>query len=382
MYPFKIDEILLKLYELNGSDLHIMAGQPPTFRISGELAPMPDAPPLTGEDIEVFFTDVLTEADLNIFTQRKDMDFAYQIPDGPRFRGNALTNSGTIGMVFRVFPMKIPMFETLGLPPAVKNLIHLPRGLVLVTGTTGSGKSTTLASMINLINTTMATNIVTVEDPIEYVHKSNMSFVRQREIGVDTISYNSALRSVLRQDPDIILIGEMRDRESIAIALSAAETGHLVFSTLHTQSAPQTISRIIDAFEPAQKEQVRQQLASTLKAVISQQLLKNHKTGGRSAAVEFMSTVPAISNLIREGKEHQLYSIIQTSSNIGMQTMDMALAKLVMQGKITNEQAFEACIDKSAVVSLVSGENTELRRQINADPNSNSSANPNTSISL
>ncbi|MEI6132340.1 MAG: type IV pilus twitching motility protein PilT [Bacillota bacterium] len=371
MYPLTIDEILLKLYELKGSDLHIMAGLPPTFRISGDLVPLDSMPPLTAEDIEDFFKAVLSEGDLNIFEQRKDMDFAYQITDGPRFRGNALTNSGTIGMVFRVFPMNIPQFELLGLPQAVKNLINLPRGLVLVTGTTGSGKSTTLASIINVINDTMAKNIVTVEDPIEYVHKSKQSFVRQREIGVDTISYNSALRSVLRQDPDIILIGEMRDRESISIALSAAETGHLVFSTLHTQSAPQTISRIIDAFEPSQKEQVRQQLASTLKAVISQQLIKNHKTGGRSAAVEFMASVPAISNLIREGKEHQLYSIIQTSGNIGMQTMDMALAKLVMQGKITNDQAFEHCVDKSAVVSLVSDENTELKRQINNSSGAN-----------
>jgi len=364
MYPLTINEILLKLYELKGSDLHIMAGLPPTFRISGELEHMPNMPPLTAEDVDRFFIDALGEAELNIFQQRKDLDFAYQIPDGPRFRGNALTNSGSIGMVFRVFPMKIPSFESLGLPQAVKALTTLPRGLVLVTGTTGSGKSTTLASLINLINETMSKNIVTVEDPIEYVHKSKNSFVRQREIGVDTISFNSALRSVLRQDPDIILIGEMRDRESISIALTAAETGHLVFSTLHTQSAPQTISRIIDAFEPSQKEQIRQQLASTLKAVICQQLIKNNKTGGRSAAVEFMSAAPAISNLIREGKEHQLYSVIQTSAGVGMQTMDMALAKLILQGKISNEQAFECCIDKSAIVSLISGENAEAMRSI------------------
>lgn len=371
MYPMTIDEILIKLSDMKGSDLHIMVGLPPTFRISGDLIALQNLPPLTSEDVEQFFTDMLGEGDLNIFYQRKDLDFAYQIPDGPRFRGNALTNQGTIGMVFRVFPMTIPQFETLGLPQAVRNLITLPRGLVLVTGTTGSGKSTTLASLINLINESMAKNIVTCEDPIEYVHKSKKSFIRQREIGVDTISYNAALRSVLRQDPDIILIGEMRDRESISIALSAAETGHLVFSTLHTQSAPQTISRIIDAFEPSQKEQVRQQLASTLKAVISQQLIKNPKTGGRSAAIEFMSSVPAISNLIREGKEHQLYSVIQTSANLGMQTMDMALAKLVMQGKITNNQAFEHCVDKSAVVQLISGENTEIKKTIQPQSNTN-----------
>ena len=206
LYPLTIDEILLKLYEMKGSDLHIMAGLPPTFRISGELEQLSNLPPLTNENIEKFFMDCLGEGDLNIFHQRKDLDFAYQIPDGPRFRGNALTNAGTIGMVFRVFPINIPQFETLGLPQAVKNLINLPRGLVLVTGTTGSGKSTTLASLINVINETMAKNIVTVEDPIEYVHKSKKSFIRQREIGVDTITFNSALRSVLRQDPDIILI--------------------------------------------------------------------------------------------------------------------------------------------------------------------------------
>lgn len=253
---------------------------------------------------------------------------------------------GTLAAVFRAVPFMVPEFDKLGLPDDVKRLCDLPRGLVLVTGPTGSGKSTTLAAMIDLVNNTRASNIVTVEDPIEFLHKHKKSSVRQREIGTDTLSFASALRHVLRHDPDIIMIGEMRDQESIGTALTAAETGHLVFSTLHTQTAPLTISRIIDSFSDEKRLQIRQQLANSLKAVISQQLIPTSDGKGRLAAIEYMVDTPAIRSMIREGKEHQLYSAIQTGQKECMQTMDQALIKLYNASKITRSSVLEFCVDR------------------------------------
>ena len=259
---------------------------------------------------------------------------------------------GTLAAVFRAVPFVIPQFDKLGLPNDIKRLCDLSRGLVLVTGPTGSGKSTTLAAMIDLINHNRASNIVTVEDPIEFLHKHDKSTVRQRELGTDTHSFATALRHVLRHDPDIIMIGEMRDQESISIALTAAETGHLVFSTLHTQTAPLTISRIIDSFSDDKRLQIRQQLANTLKAVISQQLLPTTDKR-RVAAIEYMIDSPAIRTMIRDGKEHQIYSAIQTGHSQGMQTMDQALIKLYNQGKVSRESVLEYCIDRVEVERLM-----------------------------
>ncbi|HPJ22104.1 MAG TPA: type IV pilus twitching motility protein PilT, partial [Clostridia bacterium] len=249
-------------------------------------------------------------------------------------------------------PYEIPQFDSLGLPADLRDLCNLKRGLVLVTGPTGSGKSTTLAAMIDIINRSRQLNIVTVEDPIEYLHRHKKSTVRQREVGADTHSFKDALRHVLRHDPDVILIGEMRDLESISIALTAAETGHLVFSTLHTQTAPQTINRIIDAFGESERKQIRQQLASTIQAVVSQQLMTK-VSGGRVVAIEMMRGIPSIRNLIREGKEHQIYSVMQTGSEFGMQTMDMALIDLYRKGTISEKTLTENCIDFQEIERLM-----------------------------
>lgn len=259
---------------------------------------------------------------------------------------------GSYAVVFRAVAYETPQFSTLGIPDSVKDLCDLKRGLVLVTGPTGSGKSTTLASMIDIINRTRKLNIVTIEDPIEYLHRHKKSTVRQREIGADTKSFSKALRHVLRHDPDVILIGEMRDRESISIALTAAETGHLVFSTLHTQTAPLTINRIIDVFGESERKQIRQQLASTVQGVVSQQLMTK-VGGGRIVACEFMKGLPAIRNLIREGKEHQLYSVMQTAQEYGMQTMDFALVELYRNGKISENTLYEQCIDKQEIERIL-----------------------------
>lgn len=260
---------------------------------------------------------------------------------------------GTYAAAFRVVPYIIPEFDELGLIPEIKELCNLSRGLVLVTGPTGSGKSTTLAALIDILNKTRCLNIITIEDPIEFLHKHKKSTIRQREVGIDTHSFVKALRHVLRHDPDVIMIGEMRDLESVRIALTAAETGHLVFSTLHTQTAPLTISRIVDIFSDEKKDQVRQQLANSLQAVISQQLISTIDGSSRVAAVEDMVDTSAIRNLIREGKEHQLYNAIQTGHTHGMQTMDQALIKLFNQGKISKNSVREYCIDKQEVNRLM-----------------------------
>jgi len=287
------------------------------------------------------------------FEQQWELDISYAIPGVARFRGNIMRQRGSLAAVFRAVPFEVPKLEDLGLPEKVRDLCYLSRGLVLVTGPTGSGKSTTLAAMIDMINRERNLNIVTVEDPIEFLHRHKRSVVKQREVGLDTHSFAAALRHVLRHDPDVILIGEMRDMESISIALTAAETGHLVLSTLHTQTAPLTINRIIDVFQEHSREQIRQQLANNLRGVLSQQLMPTTDGKGRVAAVELMLDTPAIRNMIREGKEHQIYSTIQTGRALGMQTMDQALAELYASGKVSRKEVFERCVDKKEMERLV-----------------------------
>jgi twitching motility protein PilT len=345
-YELTIDDLLKKTVDIKGSDLHLAVGMAPCIRVNGELEPV-DAPPLKQQDVEYMILSIIKDYQKKRLDEDLELDFSYAIPGYARFRGNVMFQRGTLAAVFRAVPFAIPEFEKLGLPEDVKRLCDLPRGLVLVTGPTGSGKSTTLAAMIDMINNTRASNIVTVEDPIEFLHKHKRSSVRQREIGTDTHSFASALRHVLRHDPDIIMIGEMRDQESISIALTAAETGHLVLSTLHTQTAPLTITRIIDSFSDEKRLQIRQQLANSLRAVISQQLIPTADGKDRVAAIEYMIDTPAIRSLIREGKEHQLYSAIQTGQKEGMQTMDQALIKLYQAGRITRSSVIEYCVDKT-----------------------------------
>ena len=346
-YVTSIVEMLRPMTERKISDLHLVAGAPPCYRVDTDLEQQ-DLPKLTPENLNYLLSDILSPVDWERLDKDMELDFSYSIPGVARYRGNIMKQRGSYAVVFRAVPYETPQFGTLGLPTPVRELCDLKRGLVLVTGPTGSGKSTTLAAMIDIINRTRQMNIVTIEDPIEYLHRHKKSTVRQREIGADTHSFGNALRHVLRHDPDVILIGEMRDLESISIALTAAETGHLVFSTLHTQTAPLTINRIIDVFGENERKQIRQQLASTVQGVISQQLMTK-KGGGRVVACEIMRGVPAIRNLIREGKEHQLYSVMQTGQEYGMWTMDYALVDLYKKGKISKNTLYEHCIDKAEV---------------------------------
>lgn len=351
-YMLTIDDLLKATVDRKGSDLHLAVGMAPCIRINGELVPV-ESPPLKVEDVQCMILSILQDYQKEKLEQDMELDFSYAVPGYARFRGNVMFQRGTLAAVFRAVPFVIPDFEKLGLPQDIKRLCDLPRGLILVTGPTGSGKSTTLAAMIDLINNTRASNIVTVEDPIEFLHKHKKSSVRQREVGTDTHSFAAALRHVLRHDPDIIMIGEMRDQESIGIALTAAETGHLVLSTLHTQTAPLTVTRIIDSFSEDTRLQIRQQLANTLRAVISQQLVPTIDGKGRVVAVEYMVDTPAIRSMIRDGKEHQLYSAIQTGQKDGMQTMDQALVKLFLNGRISREAVLEYCVDRAEAERLM-----------------------------
>jgi twitching motility protein PilT len=351
-YVTTIVDLLRPMTERKISDLHLVAGVPPCYRVDTDLEQQ-DLPRLTPENLKFMLDDILAPFEWKRLEEDMELDFSYSIPGIARYRGNIMKQRGSYAVVFRAVPYEIPQFDNLGLPDTIKELCNLKRGLVLVTGPTGSGKSTTLAAMIDVINRTRRLNIVTVEDPIEYLHRHKKSTVRQREIGADTQTFGHALRHVLRHDPDVILIGEMRDLESISIALTAAETGHLVFSTLHTQTAPQTINRIIDAFGESERKQVRQQLASTVQAVVSQQLMSK-AGGGRVVAAETMIGVPSIKNLIREGKEHQIYSVMQTGQEFGMQTMDMALMDIFRRGMIKESTLYEHCIDHQEVERLLS----------------------------
>lgn len=351
-----LNEILIQTVNMYGSDLHLAVGIPPVVRVNGELVRL-SMPALMPSDIEEMVFPLLQPKQREQLENNKELDFSYSIPGVSRFRGNIMWQRGSLGVNFRVVPMQIPGLDELGLPETVKNLAMLPRGLVLVTGPTGSGKSTTLAALINTINEQRSVNILTVEDPIEYLHSHKKSIVKQREVGSDTHSFAVALRHALRHDPDVILIGEMRDTESIAIALTAAETGHLVLSTLHTQTAALAVHRIVDVFPEGMRSQIRQQLADSLQGVLAQQLIPRKDGRGRVAAVELLLTNPAVRNLIREAKEHQLYSVMQTGRGAGMQTMDQALAELCLSGVITRENALERSVDKVELQRALSNQN-------------------------
>ena len=349
-----LNEVVLR----QASDLHLAVGAPPTIRHDGELAALGLAPVWTAEKMGCAVSSILTRAQQLVFDRDHELDFAYALPTPAqpgvtRFRVNVHQQRGAMGAVFRLIPSELKDLKELGIPQSVAAFAALPRGLVLVAGPTGSGKSTTLAALVDLVNSTRTDHIVTVEDPIEFLHGHKKSIVTQREVGHDTASFASALKHVLRQDPDVILIGELRDLETIQVALTAAETGHLVFATLHTQSAAQTIDRIIDVFPPHQQNQVRAQLAQTLQGVLCQSLVRWANGSGRVAATEVLVSTPAIANLIREGKTHQIESMMQTGRDRGMHTMDQHLAELVNTGQITRQTALATAHDIGGLELLI-----------------------------
>jgi twitching motility protein PilT len=346
-------ELLLQVVRQKASDLHITAGSKPMLRIHGALVPVPDAPRLTATDTREIVYAILNSSQRQRLETEWQIDFAYSIPGHARFRVNAYFQRGTLGAAFRLIPAETVPIELLGLPPVVREFARKPRGIVLVTGPTGSGKSTTLASLINEINETRDEHIMTIEDPIEFLHRHKSCIVNQRELGADAQSFAMALKAALRQDPDVILVGEMRDAETIGTALTAAETGHLVFATLHTQDAPQTMDRIIDVFPPQQQGQVRAQLAIGLQGVVTQTLVPTADGSGRCVAAEVLVPTPGVRNLIREGKTHQIYSLIQTGASHGMQTMDASLAGLVRAGRITLDAALSRSSNPEELHKLI-----------------------------
>jgi len=334
-----LHQMLQAMVEKGASDLHLTTGVPPKVRLNGALSSL-DYPPLNATDTKQLIYSVLTDAQKHRFEEENELDFSFGLKGLSRFRGNAYVQRGVVAGAIRTIPYKINTFEELGLPPIVSELTKKPRGLILVTGPTGSGKSTTLASMIDRINAERQDHIVTIEDPIEFLHPHKKCIVNQREVSSDTASFKIALKYILRQDPDVVLIGEMRDLETIEAALTIAETGHLTFGTLHTNSAAQTINRIIDVFPPYQQSQVRAQFSLVLEGVLSQQLVPKKNGQGRTMALEVMIPTAAIRNLIREDKIHQIYSAMQTGQGKnGMQTMNQALCELVSQGKISLDEA-------------------------------------------
>ncbi|MGV8977535.1 MAG: type IV pilus twitching motility protein PilT [Cellulomonas sp.] len=338
-----LDVALIAMVRIGASDLHLTTGAPPMVRINGSLRQLDDFGVLTSEALKRTIFAVLTQKQRETFEADLELDFAYAVRGVARFRVNLYQQRESIGAAFRVIPYDIKALEDLGVPPVVGTFAGLPRGLVLVTGPTGSGKSTTLAAVVDLANRTREDHIMTVEDPIEFLHRHKKCLINQREVGADTHSFASALKHVLRQDPDIILVGEMRDLETISVALTAAETGHLVFATLHTQDAAQTIDRIIDVFPEGQQAQVRTQLASVIQGVVCQTLCKRATGQGRVVATEIMLATPAIRNLIREGKTHQIYSSMQAGADRGMHTLDQHLAELVRTGRISYEVGLDKC---------------------------------------
>jgi twitching motility protein PilT len=333
-----IDPWLQALWDQNGTDLLLSGGSQPRIRVTGRLQPLSNAQILSGSDIRDISLPLLTPGQRDIFEEFLDVDFSFSWGDRARIRGSVFTQRGQTALALRIIPTKIPSFEELGLPWAANWVAEQPRGFVLVTGPTGSGKSTTLAAIVNRINETRACHILTIEDPVEYVHEHKVSAVSQREVGLDSPSFDRALRSALREDPDVLLIGEMRDIDSIQIALTMAETGHLVFATLHTNDAPQAIDRIIDVFPAWRQEQTRVQLASSLSAVIAQRLIPRIE-GGMVAAYEVLIATNPVRNLIREGRTNQLQNIMFTNTSEGMQTLENSLAKLIADGVITYEDA-------------------------------------------
>ncbi len=339
MSEFDFAEVLTRMVEVRASDVHLTPGFAPALRVRGRITPMDDYPPLSPQQTRDVVYAILNNDQRKRFENEQQLDFAYSIPDVARFRVNCYFQRGAVSAAFRHVPQEIKTIAELQLPAVLEELCRKPRGFVLVTGPTGSGKTTSLAAMIDLINREREEHILTIEDPIEFMHHHQKCIVNQREIGSDAIDFAKALKSALRQDPDVILVGEMRDLETISTALTAAETGHLVFATLHTQSTSQTVDRIIDVFPAEQQGQVRMQLSIALQGIITQQLLPTADGAGRVCACEVLLPTPAIRNLIREGKTHQIYSAIQTSGATGMQTMDAHLAQLVREGKITRKLA-------------------------------------------
>ncbi len=350
-----IKEILRETVEMNGSDLHLAPGLPPMVRLYGDLVSLDSYPIVEVDDMEGLLQPLLEPHQVEELERDLELDFSYSIPGLSRFRGNVMRQRNSLAAVFRVVPWEIPRFGELGLPSIIEDFAMLPRGLVLLTGPTGSGKTTTLAALIGKMNEERRVNIITIEDPIEFLHVHKNSIVKQRELGTDTLSFPIALRHALRHDPDVILIGEMRDRDSIAIALTAAETGHLVLSTLHTQTAALAVNRIIDIFPDAMRGQIREQLGGSLQAIVAQQILPRLDGEGRAVAAEVLVNTSGVRNLIRDGKEHQLYSMMQTGRSVGMQTMDYALAQLVLKGTISRSTAFSHCVDRAELERALMG---------------------------
>lgn len=348
-----LDDLLREVCERGASDLHLTVGLPPMLRVDGSLVRMTYRP-LGPNDTQRLVYDILTNEQVEKFERTRELDFSYGVRGVGRFRVNVYRQRGSLGAALRSIPDQVPTFEQLGLPPILREMCKKHSGLILVTGPTGSGKSTTIACMIDTINSERPLHILTMEDPIEYLHRHKRGMVNQRELGLDTDSFANALRAVLREDPDVILIGEMRDLETIQAALTLAETGHLVFGTLHTRSAPQTIDRVVDVFPPHQQDQIRVQLSNTIEAVVAQQLLPR-TGGGRCASIEIMIATSAIRNLIREGKTHQVYSALETGAQYGMQTMDKVLAEMCRAGSITREEAEARAIDRENFKRLFQG---------------------------
>jgi twitching motility protein PilT len=356
-----VESLLQLLMKRAGSDLHLSSGQPPRIRVHGDLVELPEYSPPSAVDLKKLLYAVAPQRNREEFEAANDTDFALELPGKARFRANLFRERAGIGAVFRLIPNKIPASDELGLPPAVHRLAELSRGLVLVTGPTGSGKSTTLAAILDLINQTRDDHIITIEDPIEFVHTSKRCLVHQREVGAHTSSFKRALRAALREDPDVILVGEMRDLETTSIAVETAETGHLVFGTLHTTTAPSTIDRLIDQYPAEQQGQIRLMLAKSLRAVIAQTLLKR-AGGGRVAAFEVMICTPAISNLIREGKTFQIPSIMQTNRKAGMMLLNDSLARLVETKIVEPREAYLKAVDKDDLLNRL--------RALGVDPSS------------
>jgi twitching motility protein PilT len=350
-----VQELLNHVLDKEASDLHLTAGAAPTIRVHGDLKPVDGYDAMEPEELRRMIYAILTQAQRERLEQDLELDLSYSLPGKARFRVNVYFQRDAIGAAFRLIPFAIRKIDELGLPRQVADFALLPRGMVLVTGPTGSGKSTTLAALLDIVNSEREVHIMTVEDPIEYLHQHKKAIVNQREVGTDTRSFAQALKHVLRQDPDVILVGEMRDLETISTALTAAETGHLVFATLHTQDAPQTIDRMIDAFPPHQQQQVRAQLSTTLQGVVTQQLLQTADARSRTVAAEVLVATSAVRNMIREAKIHQIYGAMQAGGRYGMQTMDSALAHLVAIGKISMELAKERCHDEQELTRLTTG---------------------------
>jgi len=362
-----IDDLLEQLVAHGGSDLHVSVGSPPAVRVRGHIHRLEGYEPLTADDTRMLLYRILSSEQQKHFEIKRQLDFAYSIPGLARFRVNVYYQREAVGAAFRTIPTDIKSAEELGLPPVLHELAKQPRGIVLVTGPTGSGKSTTLAAIVDEINRTRADHILTVEDPIEFVHKHKRCIVNQREIGPDATSFAEALKAALRQDPDVILVGEMRDLETISTALTAAETGHLVFGTLHTQSAPSTIDRIIDVFPPSQQEQVRIMIANSLQGVVTQSLLPTADGTGRVAALEILLPDDAVRNLIRQGKVEQVYSVMQTNTARGMQTMEQALADLIVRGVIKVEEGLSRSSRREQLIGILERQDFDVDRALTVE---------------